>query len=93
MSNDSLDGHEGQGSQRQTYDQFILFGDSITQQAESQEKGFAFAPALRNEYIRRLDVINRGFSGYTAQLGLHILPQFMPSVSQANVRLIVSGRL
>lgn len=30
------------------YDQFLLFGDSITQQAASQEAGFAFAPALQD---------------------------------------------
>lgn len=29
------------------YDQFILFGDSITQDAGRQDKGFAFAPALQ----------------------------------------------
>lgn len=30
------------------YDQIIVFGDSITQQACSQDKGFAFIPALQN---------------------------------------------
>ena len=30
------------------YDQFILFGDSITQQACSQALGFAFQPALQD---------------------------------------------
>ena len=71
------------------YDQIILFGDSITQQSESQDSGFGFGPALRNEYIRKLDVVNRGFSGYTGPLALHVLPQFMPTPSQANVRLLV----
>ncbi|KAK2783968.1 hypothetical protein FQN53_008889 [Emmonsiellopsis sp. PD_33] len=31
------------------YEQFILFGDSITQGSGNQEKGFAFAPALQQE--------------------------------------------
>lgn len=31
-----------------TYDQFVLFGDSITEQAASQSIGFAFAPALQD---------------------------------------------
>ena len=35
-------------SQNGLLDQFILFGDSITQQACSQELGFAFQPALQN---------------------------------------------
>lgn len=83
------------------YHQFLLFGDSITQQSASQEQGFAFMPALQDSrflplrlpaafsaimlqveksvafhsrledslltqhpslaYIRRLDVLNRGF--------------------------------
>jgi hypothetical protein len=30
------------------YDQFILFGDSITEQSGSQQRGFAFAPALQD---------------------------------------------
>ncbi len=33
------------------YDQFLLFGDSITQQAGSQARGFAFAPALQDGNI------------------------------------------
>ena len=30
------------------YDQFLLFGDSLTQQSCSQAEGFAFAPALQD---------------------------------------------
>jgi hypothetical protein len=30
------------------YDQFLLFGDSITQQSGCQDRGFAFAPALQD---------------------------------------------
>ena len=79
------------------YDQFLLFGDSLTERSCSQAEGFAFAPALQDgmskvfsfrckqafipvsfhclctssvsdgpshllAFIRRLDVINRGFS-------------------------------
>ncbi|KAL9083772.1 MAG: hypothetical protein Q9165_008382 [Trypethelium subeluteriae] len=43
------------------YDQFILFGDSITEKSGSQDKGFGFAPALQDAYIRRLLVLNQGF--------------------------------
>lgn len=31
-----------------SYDQIILFGDSITQGSSEQSKGFAFAPALQH---------------------------------------------
>lgn len=44
------EGHAVEAMKAQTglLDQFILFGDSITQQACSQERGFAFQPALQN---------------------------------------------
>jgi isoamyl acetate esterase len=76
------------GREHRAYGQIILFGDSITQFSENQEHGFAFAPALRDDYIRRLDVLNRGFSGYTSQLALQVLPLFMPGPSQAHVPLM-----
>ena len=52
----------------------VLFGDSITQ------GGFAaggFAAHLANVYVRRLDVLNRGFSGYNTRWALaHIKQAF-----------------
>ena len=38
-------------------DQFVLFGDSITQHSFSQQNGFAFGAELSDQYARRLDVI------------------------------------
>jgi hypothetical protein len=38
-------------------DQFVLFGDSITQHSFSQETGFAFGAELSDQYARKLDVI------------------------------------
>lgn len=60
------------------YEQFFLFGDSITQESFKQERGFGFSAELQGgpsrlaldqrmsltlavDYIRRLDVVNRGF--------------------------------
>ncbi|RMZ82316.1 hypothetical protein DV738_g1720, partial [Chaetothyriales sp. CBS 135597] len=63
-------------SSRKLYPQFILFGDSITQYSHSD-----LVPAVSEYYIRRLDVVNRGFSGYTAPMGLNILPRFFPTLS------------
>ncbi|EXJ69280.1 uncharacterized protein A1O5_07316 [Cladophialophora psammophila CBS 110553] len=57
-----------------TYPQFFLFGDSITQ--FSSQVLFA---SLAEWYSRRLDVLNRGFSGYTAPMGYDVLRQFFPS--------------
>lgn len=87
--NDSDHGHWTIMTIHEPYDQFLLFGDSITQQSGCQDKGFAFAPALQDAYIRRLDVINRGFSGYTTSNALQVLPRFMPDASQASVRLMM----
>lgn len=71
-------------------DQFILFGDSITQQCFDQEdnRGF-FGPALANHYVRRLDIINRGLSGYNTTQALKVLPEVMPSVREARVRFLL----
>lgn len=53
-------------------DQIILFGDSITQQSFSQERGFAFGAELSNQYVRKLDVVNRGLSGYNTAQALKV---------------------
>ncbi|KAF1344542.1 isoamyl acetate-hydrolyzing esterase [Delphinella strobiligena] len=70
-------------------EQFILFGDSITQQSGSQAQGgFAFAPALQDAYIRRLDVVNRGLSGYNTAQALKVLPRVLPPPAHNRVRLM-----
>jgi hypothetical protein len=59
---------------------FVLFGDSITQ------RGFApggWAAALADRYGRRVDVVNRGYSGYNTALATHLLPHVFP---QARLR-------
>ena len=70
-------------AQRHTYPQIILFGDSITQQCE-----LTFGAALRRDYARKADVVNRGFSGYTSRLALDVLPRFFPSSAHARVRVM-----
>ncbi|KAK2746099.1 hypothetical protein FQN57_003439 [Myotisia sp. PD_48] len=76
------------GTTYKPYDQIILFGDSITEWSEHQDKGFAFATTLRNAYLRRVDVINRGLSGYDTNQALKILPQIWPPKEVATVRLM-----
>lgn len=58
------------------YPQFILFGDSITQFGTLTLQAY-----LQTEYIRRLDVINRGLSGFTLPMGLMALQKFLPATS------------
>jgi len=74
-----------------TYPQFILFGDSITQGASH-----ILQSSLADWYQRRLDIINRGFSGYTAPAGYDTLVQFFPctppttttGISQPRIQLL-----
>ncbi|KAK9453580.1 SGNH hydrolase [Dipodascopsis uninucleata] len=49
-------------------DKIILFGDSITRRSFNQEFGFNLAPALQNDYSNKLDVVVRGFGGYTTEM-------------------------
>ncbi|KAK4502373.1 hypothetical protein PRZ48_005798 [Zasmidium cellare] len=69
-------------------DQFLLLGDSITQQSFCQDRGFGFGAALSDAYVRRLDVVNRGLSGYNTKMALQVLPQVIPSAEQAKLRFI-----
>ncbi|KAK9464684.1 SGNH hydrolase-type esterase domain-containing protein [Lipomyces arxii] len=48
------------------YDKILFFGDSITQYAYNQDNGFCVGPALQDLYTRKLDVVQRGFSGYNS---------------------------
>ncbi|EXJ90764.1 hypothetical protein A1O1_03868 [Capronia coronata CBS 617.96] len=70
-----------------TYPQFVLFGDSITQGASH-----VFGASLTDWYMRRADVLNRGFSGYTAPAGYDNLLQFFttapPSSSVPRIQLM-----
>ncbi len=49
----------------------ILFGDSITQEG-SDPAAQGWVAALTAYWIRRVDVVNRGFGGYTSRWGLKI---------------------
>ncbi|CCC71523.1 hypothetical protein NCAS_0H02130 [Naumovozyma castellii] len=58
------------------YDKFLLFGDSITEFSFNPEQ-FSLGAALANAYARRLDIVHRGFAGYTSRWALHILPRIL----------------
>ncbi|PLB48982.1 isoamyl acetate-hydrolyzing esterase [Aspergillus steynii IBT 23096] len=70
------------------YDQFILFGDSITEMSSIQDTGFGLHGALQDAYRRRLDIINRGFGGYTTAHAIQVFPKFFPTPEQATVRFL-----
>lgn len=85
------------------YDQFMLLGDSLFQHSSDQTRGFGLHSALQSgtsrqaahshllkliEYIRRLDVVNRGFSGYNSEQILNILPSIIPAPSTTKIRFL-----
>ncbi|KAI1816819.1 SGNH hydrolase [Poronia punctata] len=61
------------------YQQVVLFGDSLFQGSSDVQDGFSFQGALQHFCMRRLDVVNRGLSGYNTKNALQVLPQiFLP---------------
>ncbi|KAG0687689.1 hypothetical protein C6P40_001993 [Pichia californica] len=66
------------------YNTFLMFGDSITEFAFNQFPDplsdvpqFALGPALQNIYARKLQVLHRGFSGYTSRDALPLIKSIL----------------
>ncbi|CAG8460010.1 23825_t:CDS:2 [Cetraspora pellucida] len=59
------------------YNQIVLFGDSITQFGHDPEN-YGWVAALQSSYVRKFDVLNRGFSGYNTEWAKILLPQLLP---------------
>ncbi|KAJ3214790.1 isoamyl acetate-hydrolyzing esterase [Clydaea vesicula] len=63
-------------AQEKEKSKIILFGDSLTQKGfQLETEGWAIKVA--NNYIRKQDVVNRGFSGYTTENTLPILEKML----------------
>ena len=56
----------------------LLFGDSLTQRG-FEGPGQGWAAGVAHAYGRRADVVNRGFSGYTAKWCALMLPTLFPA--------------
>ncbi|EGG09914.1 uncharacterized protein MELLADRAFT_71168 [Melampsora larici-populina 98AG31] len=56
-------------------DELVMFGDSITQQAWQAGGTGSF---LANQYQRKLDVVNRGYSGYNTIWALQVAKRLYP---------------
>lgn len=110
LSRAASETEEGKQSGRVLYDQFILFGDSITQGDGNPELSFSCYQALqhgegrclhlshcallvkvtdthRSDYIRRVDIVNRGFRYYIA-LRMLVLISGSDMYSAATIRLM-----
>jgi lysophospholipase L1-like esterase len=73
-------------------DKIVLFGDSITQFSSQLRAGcFNLQPQLQDDYIRRLDVVNRGFSGYHTDQGRSMIEPILQgeNTRYSKVRLVV----
>lgn len=53
-----------------------MFGDSITEFAFEPER-FSLGAALQNRYVRRLQILHRGFSGYTSIQAIHLAREIL----------------
>jgi lysophospholipase L1-like esterase len=59
------------------YKKFILFGDSITEHSTILNDGLALHPKLQELYLRKLDVLARGYGGYNSTYATVILPEIL----------------
>lgn len=59
--------------------QIILFGDSITQQSFSLG---GWGASLADNFVRKADVLNRGYGGYNTRWALFLLHQIFPLASE-----------
>lgn len=73
-----------------SFGKFILFGDSITQYS-SDQAGFALAPALQHLYMRKLDIVSRGFSGYNTNHGVIVLREILEVESNIKLMYVFMG--
>ena len=67
----------------------IAFGDSITQQGYAPES--PWVGLLSNLMVRRMDVVNRGFSGYTTREGLELLPSVLAEHTRIDLVVVFFG--
>ncbi|GBF95363.1 hypothetical protein Rsub_07791 [Raphidocelis subcapitata] len=65
--------------------QFVLLGDSITEMG-SLEGGWQ--QLLTTDYIRRADIVNRGFSGYNSRWGLFLADEIVGSFGNGRADLV-----
>ncbi|KAJ2857988.1 isoamyl acetate-hydrolyzing esterase [Coemansia erecta] len=64
----------------------LCLGDSLTQRGWEVES-HGWVAQLAAAYLRRYDVLNRGFGGYNTRWTRHLLPRMLPQ-SLRNMRLI-----
>ncbi|KAJ2080007.1 isoamyl acetate-hydrolyzing esterase [Coemansia sp. RSA 988] len=67
------------------YDKLICIGDSLTQHGWDVTKQ-GWVAQLARTYLRRLDIINRGFSGFNSRWAKIVIPRTIPTPVEGSVR-------
>lgn len=63
------------------FPRFLLYGDSITEYCFDQypmddtKTNFSFGAAITNAYVRKYEIVHRGFSGYNSEFSRILLPK------------------
>ncbi|KAJ1335133.1 isoamyl acetate esterase [Microdochium nivale] len=70
-----------------SYNQLVLLGDSLVERAIFVENGYSLQSALQMYCSRRLDVVNRGFSGWNTKHVVDYLPQIFPARTETSPRI------
>lgn len=65
----------------------VCFGDSITQYGYDNNGGWV--SLLAHHYTRKLDVINRGYSGYNTAHALFVLDKVIESYGNMNAEIVL----
>ncbi|KAM5362513.1 hypothetical protein ACJZ2D_012503 [Fusarium nematophilum] len=67
--------------------QVVLFGDSLFQHSTEILEGFSFQAALQYAFIRRLDIVNRGLSGYNTDHALKHISDIFPERTASSPKM------
>jgi lysophospholipase L1-like esterase len=70
-------------------DRILLVGDSITQLGCNPELN-GWTAAMENAWIRRLEVMNRGFSGYTTKWWLSLIDRILHNAQQPECKIALA---
>ncbi|KAJ2080858.1 isoamyl acetate-hydrolyzing esterase [Coemansia sp. RSA 988] len=66
------------------YDTLLAFGDSITEYG-SKSSTNGFISQLSELYLRRMDILNRGFAGFNTSRALELADQVLPKTSASRL--------
>ncbi|KAK6461345.1 isoamyl acetate esterase [Scheffersomyces coipomensis] len=71
------------------YDKLVLFGDSLTEFSIGKGTDFSFQASLQDDYMRKLDVENRGFAGYNTRHARLLLPEILnANIGDSKIKLM-----